>query len=468
MNYFHADTFYPDLISLYLNGTLVDSASMGGGNITQLSPTESYFGAPVNFGDPCLDGSINELRIWKGVLSPSQIAFDATLGSGTVNPNPGALTAVRWVVTNTTMALGTTQPTSVFADFANVTNLNVSSSGVTYSSSNPGIVAVSASGVLNAAGAGTATVTAYYGGTNGTQNITVTGTPVVLAHRWSFTTNGTDSVGGADATLVGSASYSGGKLQIPGGAARVNAATANITNTLATNPSLTIEGWFTMNSLQNWSKVWMFGTPNGGTQPGLSYVDFTPRRGDGTSVPSISFDTALFGAEVNTSGGSNPVIMSASVEYYAAAVYNTVSNVMYLYINGALADSASMGGGNITQLQAVEAWFGAAVYWGDNNLNGAINELRIWNGPLTPAQIATDYQLGPNVLARPSLTVTAGVNTVAIAWPDTFPGFTLQSSPVVGTGVAWNPVGTSPVLSGGFYTVTLPPTNAAGFFRLAQ
>ena len=456
-----------NLMSLYINGTLVDSASMGGGNITQLSPTESYFGAAVNFGDPCLNGSINELRIWKGALPASQIAFDATVGSGTLNTNPGALTAVRLVVTNTTMPRTTTQPTSVFADFVNSTNLNVSNSSVTYSSSNPGVVTVSASGVLNAVEVGTATVTAYYGGTNGTRIITVTGNGApVLAHRWSFN-DGTDSVGGANATLVGSASYSGGKLQIPGGAARVNGATVNITNTLATNPSITIEGWFTMTTLQNWSKVWMFGTPNGGTQPGLAYVDFTPRRGDGTSVPSISFDSVL-ATEVNTSGGANPAIMLAGVEYHAAAVYNATSNLMYLYINGSLADSASMGGANITQLSATEAWFGAAVYWGDPNLNGAINELRIWNGPLTAAQVTTDYQLGPNVLPRPTLNVTKSAGNVVLSWPEIFPGYTLQSSVVIGTGAVWNSVSNSPALAGGIYSVTLPVTNPATFFRLAK
>ena len=213
--------------------------------------------------------------------------------------------------------------------------------------------------------------------------------------------------------------------------------------------------------------VWMFGTPNGGVQNGLAYVDFTPRRGDATLAPSISLDTTL-ATEVNTSGGANPAIMSASVEYHAAAVYNTASNTMYLYVNGALVDSASMGGGNITQLSATEAWFGAAVYWGDNNLNGAINEIRIYNGPLTSSQIATNYALGPNVLPQPSLTIVPGAASVAIAWSELFPGYTLQSSPVVGGGAMWTPVSTPPVLSGGSYTVTLPTTNTAIFFRLTN
>ena len=467
---YHAVATYnsgSNLMSLYVNGTLVDSASMGNGNITQLNPDTSYFGAAVQFNDPCFNGSIDETRIWKGALPASQIIFNAAAGPNTLVTNPGALLAVRLVVTNTTMPRSTTQPSSVFADYANYTNLNVSDFGVTYSSSNPGVVTVDSSGVLTAVEAGTATVTAFYGGTNGTRTITVTGNgATVLAHRWSFD-NGTDSVGGANASLVGGAFYSGGKLQIPGGVARVNAATVNITNTLAVNPSITIEGWFTMTTLQNWAKVWMFGKPNGGAQPGLAYVDFTPRRGDGTSVPSISIDTGL-STEVNTGGGANPAIMAAGVEYHVAAIYNAASNTMYLYVNGALVDSASMGGGNITQLQATEAWFGAPVYWPDNNLNGAINELRIWNGPLTSAQVVTNYQLGPNALPRPTLNVTKSAGNVVLSWPEIFPGYTLQASPILGTAAVWNPITNSPALAGGNYSVTLSATNSACFFRLAK
>jgi hypothetical protein len=44
--------------------------------------------------------------------------------------------------------------------------------------------------------------------------------------------------------------------------------------------------------------------------------------------------------------------MAGGIEYCVAAVYNAVSNTMGLYIKGALADSASMNGADITQLQA--------------------------------------------------------------------------------------------------------------------
>src|SRR5688572_5153562 len=99
-----------------------------------------------------------------------------------------------------------------------------------------------------------------------------------LVHRWSFD-DGSDSVGGATASLVGGASFAGGQLELPGGAPRTNYAEApGISSTLSANPSITVEAWFTMDALTNWSKIWMFGTP--GAQPApLSYINFTPRTG---------------------------------------------------------------------------------------------------------------------------------------------------------------------------------------------
>ena len=294
--------------------------------------------------------------------------------------------------------------------------------------------------------------------------------PVALMHRWSFNNNdGTDSIGGADATLVGTASFAGGQLQIPGGSARADCASVDIADTLAESRDLTIEGWFTMNTLQNWSKLWMFGTPNGGAQPGLSYVDFTPRRGD-NQAPSISIDTA-YSTEVNTSGGSNPSSLSANTEYYVASVYNAVSNTMYLYINGAPADSASMGGGNISQLGATQAWFGAAVNYGDNNLNGSINEIRIWNGALTPAQIADHYTLGPDEIPNPVLGMAissdSGAGTDAtFSWSSSYAGLRLETTPSLGEGEEWTPVTNLPSIEDGSFVVPLTTTNNAGFYRL--
>jgi hypothetical protein len=465
-SYYVATTYdaVSNLMSLYVNGVLVDSAPMGNGNITQLATDQGFFGAAVHYNDGCFNGAIDEMRVWKGVLTASQISYNAAAGPDVVVTNTVTVSGLELSVPVNPMTRGTIQPCSVTAHYTNGPSLNVTTNGATYASSNPAVVSVSASGVLSAMGAGTTTITASYGGTNDSEMVTVVGAPA-LAHRWSFT-DLTDSIGGAHATLLGSAAVSGGQLRIPGGAARVSCARINgITNTLAAHQSLTIEGWFTMTNLQGWSKVWMFGTPNGGTQPGLSYVDFTPRRGDGSSAPSISFDS-VNNSEANTYNGAGPAIMAVNTEYYVAAVYHTVSNMMYLYINGALADSASMNGENITQLAATEAWLGAAVYWPDSNLSGSINEVRIWDGPLSAAQIAGNHALGANSLPRPTLGVASAGSTFTISWPESFAGLKLESSLELGSGAAWAPVATPPVLAGGFYTVTLSVTNPTSFFRL--
>ena len=250
-------------------------------------------------------------------------------------------------------------------------------------------------------------------------NAHLTVTAPELLHRWGFT-NGNDSVGGAHATLVGAASYSGGKLQVPGGAARVNCATVNLTSTFATNSSLSIEGWFTMSGLQNWSKLWMFGNASGGAENGLAYIEFTPRAGADGGVPSMSFNSS-FATEVNTRLGGNPAVMTTGVEYHVACVYDAVASVMRLYINGVLADSSSLGGENITQLAANEFYFGAAVNYFDLNLLGAINEIRIWRTPLNATLVSNNFASGPDSLVdyTPAVILTINLvgNVPTITWP---------------------------------------------------
>ena len=224
-------------------------------------------------------------------------------------------------------------------------------------------------------------------------NVTYSQFPFGLLHRWSFN-DGTDAVGGANATLVGTANFSGGKLRLPGGGPFANYAQVNITNTLDTKPSLTIETWFTINVAQNWSKVWMFGQ-NAAGEPALSFINYTPQTALAGNPPKIDFDPAAdFGFD--TTGGANPPQMQTGVPYHVVVIYDSTNNLMSLYINGALADSAPMGGYNLTQLQADTARFGCGFYFGDPDFSGSIDELRIWQGVLSPTQISQDYLSGPN------------------------------------------------------------------------
>lgn len=486
---------------LYVNGALVDTGTLGGGNMTQLPAVEGYLGAAVNYGDPNLIGNINEFRVWNVPLSGLQVAVNAAAGADVVI-SAAAATTTRLTAVTTNLNPGQTVSVQVNSDF-NVVNIPTTMYATNWTSSNPAVATVNAAGLVTAVANGSTTISATVAGATGTlliwvgpippqlvqqpqslsrvvgenaeftvgatgsaltyrwskngivmpgaTNATLTLSNVTfsdgadysvtisnnaaqlvstnahltvltpqLLHRWSFN-NGVDSVGGANATLLGAASFAGGKLQVPGGAARVNCAVVNLTATLATNASLSIEGWFTMSALQDWAKLWMFGRANGGVENGLAYIEFTPRAGADGGVPSMSFNSGVSGTELNSRGGTNPALLTTGQEYHVVAVYDASADQMRLYLNGALADTASLGGANLMQLNANEAYFGAAVNYGDPNLLGAINEIRIWRTPLNAALVANSFSAGPDNLVNYQPAVTLDLSLVGgvptITWP---------------------------------------------------
>jgi uncharacterized repeat protein (TIGR03806 family) len=219
-----------------------------------------------------------------------------------------------------------------------------------------------------------------------------------LLHRWSFNGNPNDSVNGANATLNGAASVANNQLQLPGGGPFANFASVNISSTLSTNASLTVEEWMTINTLTTWSKTWMFGDNDPSGEPTLSYINFTPQTGPGP--PKVDFDTGVTG-ELNTLGAADPAPLVTGREYQVVVTYDALNNLMSMYLDGALADSASMGGYNITQLGFNTGRFGCGYFYGDPDFNGSINELRIYSGALAASDVANNFAAGPNVLVQP-------------------------------------------------------------------
>jgi hypothetical protein len=486
---------------LYLNGVLVDTGSLGGGNLTQIPASQGYLGAAVNYGDPNLLGTINEFRVWNIPLAGLQVALNEAAGPDVVISAASANATTLSAATNN-INPGQNLTVQASSDF-NVVNIPTTAYATNWTSSNPAVATVNSAGLVTAHANGSTIISATVSGATGTlllwvgpippalvqapvslnrvvgesAEFTVTATGSALSyqwqkngiaipgatnptlwltnvtfadgadyrvtvgnnaaqvtstnahltivapqllHRWSFS-NGLDSVGGANALLLGTAGYMNGQLQIPGGPARANGAIVNLTATLATNASLSIEGWFTMNALQNWSKVWMFGRANGGAEPGLAYLDFTPRTGVDGNVPSMSFNSDTMNAEANTRGGANPALLTTGGEYHVVTVYDANADQMRLYLNGVLADTGTMSGGNLTRLNANEAYFGAAVNYGDPNLNGAINEIRIWRTPLNASLVADNFAAGPNSVINYVPTIALQINNndgvLTLTWP---------------------------------------------------
>lgn len=157
-----------------------------------------------------------------------------------------------------TLRVGTIQQAQLVGDYPPVTGVLLSSpepgidlNGVApvYSSSNPSVLTVNANGMVTAVSAGTATLTASYGGKN-SPALTVTVAPVTptLVNRFSFSEPAgsltvTDSVAGAIGTLNGTATINGtGQLVLDG---TVGSSVSLPPGILTNLDEVTIEVWAT-------------------------------------------------------------------------------------------------------------------------------------------------------------------------------------------------------------------------------
>jgi hypothetical protein len=80
-------------------------------------------------------------------------------------------------------------------------------------------------------------------------------------------------------------------------------------------------------------------------------------------------------------------------------------------------------------------------------------------------------QLGPGVVLTATATLSVSstsAGALTFTWPLAAPGFTLQSSPVLGANAAWAPVNNATQIRGQNNQVLITPAGATQFFRLVR
>jgi hypothetical protein len=288
----------------------------------------------------------------------------------------------------------------------------------------------------------------------------------MLAHRYSFTSDASDSVGAQDGLLFGNATVSGGQVSFDGD---MNSYVELPSCMISSYDSVTLEAWASFGANAVWSRVYDFGHYNpagdGGSRP---YAFLCPHTGGNTTRVVLSDGTeAVLDFAPSLDGLSG---------LHIAVVYDPPSNTQLMYTNGVLALSASLNGKILANLDDLKCWLGRSMYAADNGLTGSIDEFRIYAGVLTPTQIAQDFAAGPGqvvlpppVPAPPPLSFGLSGSDFTISWPTSYTGFTLKWSPVLGSGASWNTVGQTPVVVGQMYEVTVPVSGtSAAFYRLVK
>jgi arabinan endo-1,5-alpha-L-arabinosidase len=284
--------------------------------------------------------------------------------------------------------------------------------------------------------------------------------PPSLAHRYSFASNEWESISMAHGTLMGNATITNHMLQLDGVAGDY----LNLPGNLVTNsPAVTLEFWASFGANGSGAHVVDFGNISGSS--GQDYLSFSPHddSGGNTLEENTAVDTLL---------ASPGTFDNTTVQ--VACIVDTANHYGAVYTNGILENSELAIWPALTSVSGAWSFVGRSLFSSDSYLNATIDELRIYDGRLTPQQIATDYQLGPSTLGPavtqgtfPALGLTNAPGGLSFSWPSWAVGFSLQYSTNLASGI-WAPVPQTPALTNGQFLLNLALTNPATFYRLQR
>ncbi|MDR3459725.1 MAG: Ig-like domain-containing protein [Verrucomicrobiae bacterium] len=399
---------------LYFNGVQVGQTYVGF-KPSDLGFTKYNILGRDQYNDIPFNGAINELRIWNGAVSQRYISASLVAGPDVVitdlTPSSPSLTAGASIpLTETEQAVLTVRlPQTGTAD------LLATADATNWVSGNTGVLTVSSNGVINAVGLGTATVSATIAGTTVTSG-SITVTRQTLQHEWSFNESGgttaADSVGGANVTLQGGTSLGGGVLTLPGSGGSYATFPNGI---VASNNSITIETWLTDNEGKTWSRAWSFGGSVAapldfiGPQAG-NYIDLIPTAGNGHLWTEVKADIP----HNSNNDVEGPAQLPTGSEQYVVVTYNAQNQTYTEYVNGVLA--ATVSGIVISPATLGNAMnnFIGLDQWNDSPFHGTFDEMRIWDGAVTPAYLLVAAAAGPGVVVTnttpQTVAVTAGTS----------------------------------------------------------
>jgi len=397
--------------ALYDNGVQV--AFRTGFNITPQTVGHTFndYIGRSQYADPYYNGSIDEFRIYNNALSPAQVEADFESGANTTTDSPGALNSVR--LNNPTNALlGAVITPSLLANYASLTNpVNISTaSGIAYSSANTNVITFGTDGNFHAVSLGTATIQATYQSKTANLTVSVGSEPTVLKHRYSFSgaaggTTITDSVGGADGTLMNPSATStltgSGQLTLDG-----NASSAYVLfppGMVSTLTNATFQIWVNFSGGPVWQELYSFGTNFNGA--GVAYTTLIPHNGaNGNLRWSIN--------EAGETFVDAPSELVISNEVCVTVAYNYTAQSAALYVGGRKVGSAQMSKALFT-IPDVDNYLGRSQFSADPYFQGAVDEFRIYSGVKSDLQVAIDATTGPDNLVTNAGNLTSVSLSVA-------------------------------------------------------
>ncbi len=279
-----------------------------------------------------------------------------------------------------------------------------------------------------------------------------------LAHRYSFNTNSPapvwDSIGMAHGMLMGNAVVTNGQLMLNG----ASGGYVNLPGGLVSGSSaVTLEFWATLGTGGNWERIVDFGNISGVN--GLQYFFYSPNTSLGGQRMEMSTNTTT---TYDIAGTLN------NRTVHVVCIVDPTNHYAAVYTNGVLESSVTMTWPAFSSVSTAWSFIGRSLFSSDAYLNATIDELRLYDGRLTPQEIAANDEFGPNTLALPvSLVQSNTASGTGLSWPSWAAGFALQTTPALAV-VPWTNVAMPPSLNNDLWQLTIPATNPAQFYRLRR
>ena len=248
-----------------------------------------------------------------------------------------------------------------------------------------------------------------------------------MAHRWSFTGDLADSVGGSDAQVANDTPLNAGSSSIQNptnfrlyGGTKATSDYLVLGDGILSNLQsdgvvpVTIELWATQNAIQNWSRIFAFGV-NDGTNPGPNEA----LRMTWTQGTDINADQVSWEPTTSWGPGNAPFVLGApchvvmtivpavftngaitsgtQVTWYASPASGSQAAGHPLY--GANGSFNTPAGVDLRALFDSACTLGRSFY-GDNTAAATYDEVRIWKGALTESERELFQLLGPDNFDR--------------------------------------------------------------------
>ncbi|HWD94348.1 MAG TPA: LamG-like jellyroll fold domain-containing protein, partial [Verrucomicrobiae bacterium] len=404
----------------YYNGTTLVS-SQSSPNVPPLSGLNdslSLIGRSLFDVDPVLNASINEFRIYSGVLPISTVALNDASGPDNVLSSPGTIQALHFSSPANPLVVNQLSQQALTGDFTSVSGLDLTLyGGATFTSLDTSVATISTNGAVKAVAPGTVKVVASYGGMSATNSLTVVSIPATLTHRYSFNSDASDSVGGANGTLMGTAAISGGQLVLDGSAGCYLDLPGGQIN-IATNPAVTFDAWVTFGDATTWAELFGFGNTNGGN--GVNNIACVPCAEGG--------GFRNWGLTENLPNGRTPSWSHGWADFTAhiTVVLDPPTGALSVYRDGVLEIAEYDATALISTIATNYAFIGRSFFSADPYLPASVNEFRIYSGALTPAQVALVQQGG---VGSTSLDVGALSSIVVVA--TNYPAYAALVPPVI-------------------------------------